>query len=163
MVKSNKIRKIKKMGIISNAVIGQDQVEIFEKDVLSGHFVFKSQQQLLYLCSTANRSVLSGSGRSRSANSSTAHSGGGHKVTFSTEKSEVHEIPPKPKRTPKTERRSKSAPSKPGSDRRGSPRQEESVEQVDMSQRVSITSMDDLSVASSKTSTGFVIAHQKGH
>lgn len=66
-------------------------------------------------------------------------------VKFSTEESQVHEIPPKPKRTPKVEKRSKSANLEELKRQQKSSVESQAVaESVELGQRVSMTSMEDL-------------------
>ena len=67
-----------------------------------------------------------------------------HKVKF-TDQSQIHEIPPKPKRTKVVEKRSRSAPSL---DILKKPEKSESekakAETLEQSQRASVTSVEDL-------------------
>jgi hypothetical protein len=66
-------------------------------------------------------------------------------VTF-TDKSQIHEIPPKPKRTPRNpDKRSHSAPnSKQSVNTNNTSVDDIHIETVDLSQRASVTSLEDL-------------------
>ena len=79
----------------------------------------------------------------------TSSQSGRGRVTF-TDQSQVHEIPPKPKRTRHPEKRSKSAPNKLISDSKEEETAvdnvvvENKLEAVELCQRASVTSIDDL-------------------
>lgn len=111
----------------------------------------KNIKTITFLLTSRSGRASKSSGRGRS----TSSSGGPHKVTF-TDKSEIHEIPPKPKRVPK-EKRSKSAPGsgpEPVQLRRKVydvlDSKADSAVSVEQFQRASVTSVEDLLAANGK-------------